>query len=71
MEKIGKNTSFFEIGGDSITAIQFATLCGKADIHMTSAMVFKKPTLSQLALSASTKISQPILQELIVRYPKC
>ena len=49
MEKIGKNTSFFELGGDSISAITLISLCKAIDIELTTTLVFKNSTLSRMA----------------------
>ncbi|KAJ1966699.1 hypothetical protein IWQ62_002300, partial [Dispira parvispora] len=43
------NASFFELGGDSISAIQFAAKCKRAGLDVTVAQVFKTPVLVHLA----------------------
>ncbi|KAJ3325488.1 hypothetical protein HDV06_004347, partial [Boothiomyces sp. JEL0866] len=51
MEHIGKHTTFFELGGDSISAIQLLTFARDVGIILTVASIFKKPTLSLMAKS--------------------
>ena len=49
ISKIGRHTSFFELGGDSISAIQLVAQAEKFGFYLQSAMIFKKPTLIQMA----------------------
>ncbi|KAJ1925785.1 hypothetical protein IWQ60_004348 [Tieghemiomyces parasiticus] len=43
------NASFFELGGDSISAIQLVSRAKRAGLDVTVAQVFKTPILAQLA----------------------
>ena len=49
IEKIGRQTSFFELGGDSISAIQLVSMCASIGLHVDTKTVFKKPTLAMMA----------------------
>ena len=49
VEKIGRHTSFFELGGDSISSIQLVSRCKVIGIHLTTVLIFRKSTLSQMA----------------------
>jgi arthrofactin-type cyclic lipopeptide synthetase C len=48
--KIGRHTSFFEMGGDSISAIQLVSMIEKRGWTLPVNQIFKKPLLSQVAL---------------------
>ncbi|KAH0523777.1 hypothetical protein TsFJ059_008737 [Trichoderma semiorbis] len=52
-EEIGKNDSFLQIGGDSISAIHLVTLAQEHGIQITVASIFADPRLSVVAASAS------------------
>lgn len=54
IKKIGRQTSFFELGGDSISAIQLVVGCRQRDLVLKTVDVFNNPTLSAL----SEKLSQ-------------
>lgn len=59
VDRIGRNTSFFELGGDSISAIQLTVLCSEIGIQVTTSSVFRNPTLVQMAtLTQSNKLIQ-------------
>ncbi|KAJ3205296.1 hypothetical protein HK099_000867, partial [Clydaea vesicula] len=64
ISKIGRHTSFFEIGGDSISAIQLVTKCNDIGLQFSTKDVFSKATLSQISLLKGTKVSA--LPELII-----
>ena len=49
IKKIGRHTSFFELGGDSISSIQLVSKCKLIGIHLTTVLIFRKSTLSQMA----------------------
>jgi amino acid adenylation domain-containing protein/thioester reductase-like protein len=51
-EEIGKNDSFLQIGGDSISAIHLVTLAQETGISLTVATIFADPRLSSVAASA-------------------
>ncbi|GFP57378.1 nonribosomal peptide synthetase lcsA [Trichoderma asperellum] len=50
--EIGKNDSFLQIGGDSISAIHLISLAQEKNILLTVASIFADPRLSAVALSA-------------------
>ncbi|KNC99985.1 amino acid adenylation domain-containing protein [Spizellomyces punctatus DAOM BR117] len=49
LELISRNTSFFELGGDSMSAMRLVALCKKEGIILTTQQIFKTPTLARLA----------------------
>jgi len=53
IQKIGRHTSFFELGGDSISAIQLVSMAEKLDMVLTSSNILKNVTLSRIAKTAS------------------
>ena len=57
--KIGRQTSFFELGGDSISSIQLVARCKSIGIHLTTVLIFRKSTLSQMA-----KLTEDVNQDL-------
>ena len=48
-DKIGINDNFFEIGGDSLTAIKFQTEALKYNIDINYGDIFSSPTIKELA----------------------
>jgi hypothetical protein len=57
LEQIGRHSSFFALGGDSISAIQFVTKASSLGLSgLNSALLFKKPTLSLLGAVLETPI---------------
>lgn len=52
LEKIGGNSSFLKLGGDSITAIQVTSRCRAENIEITVQDILRSKILSQLALKA-------------------
>ncbi|KAJ3201890.1 hypothetical protein HK099_002064, partial [Clydaea vesicula] len=65
ISKIGRQTSFFEIGGDSISAIQLVSKCKDVGLHISTTQVFNKATLSQISSLKSCIVLQ--LPELQIR----
>jgi non-ribosomal peptide synthase protein (TIGR01720 family) len=53
LSEINPDSSFFAVGGDSISAIRVVSKAKQAGISVTSNQIFKTPTLSALASSAS------------------
>ncbi|KAJ1960163.1 hypothetical protein IWQ62_004332, partial [Dispira parvispora] len=47
-------TSFFAIGGDSISAVSFSTLCRKQGLNVTVAKIFTLQTLGAIATDCET-----------------
>ena len=56
---IGKNDSFLQIGGDSISAIRLVSACKKNGLALTVADIFKMPRLGDMA----TMVVQSATQE--------
>ncbi|KAJ1969009.1 hypothetical protein IWQ62_000897, partial [Dispira parvispora] len=48
-------TSFFAIGGDSISAVSFSTLCRKQGLNVTVAKIFTLHTLGAIAMDCETE----------------
>lgn len=55
-EKIGINDNFFEIGGDSLTAIKFQTEALKYKIDINYGDIFSSPTIKELASLKSNNL---------------
>ena len=53
-EKIGARDSFFNLGGDSITAIRLVGVCRAKGISLSATDIFRNPKLCDMALIAST-----------------
>ncbi|KAJ1967319.1 hypothetical protein IWQ62_001936, partial [Dispira parvispora] len=51
-------TSFFTIGGDSISAVSFSTLCRKQGLNVTVAKIFTLQTLGAIATDCETESSK-------------
>ncbi|KAH9119238.1 hypothetical protein AeMF1_007973 [Aphanomyces euteiches] len=52
LTSIRRQTSFFALGGDSISAIRVASKAKSEDLHLTSALVMKNAILSRMASKA-------------------
>lgn len=50
LEQLGLNDSFFVLGGDSLSAMKVVTEARKVGLALTTADVFRKNTISELAL---------------------
>jgi len=48
LERIGRQTSFFELGGDSISSIQLISRCAEIGIHLNTKDIFRYSTLSSM-----------------------
>ncbi|KAI8833232.1 hypothetical protein BJ741DRAFT_566300 [Chytriomyces cf. hyalinus JEL632] len=59
LESVGRSMTFFELGGDSISAIRVAAKCKALGLGVTTALLFKYPTLSQLAVAAPV-VAEPV-----------
>ncbi|KAJ3270426.1 hypothetical protein HDV01_007836 [Terramyces sp. JEL0728] len=69
--KIGRYSSFFEFGGDSISAIQLVGQAKAIGLQLNTTMVFKKSLLLQMALctvseSTRSEIKPIVVPEMIV-----
>jgi amino acid adenylation domain-containing protein/non-ribosomal peptide synthase protein (TIGR01720 family) len=51
--QVGKDQNFFEIGGDSILAIQISIRANEAGLKLAPKQLFQHPTIAQLALVVS------------------
>ncbi|GFP57381.1 nonribosomal peptide synthetase lcsA [Trichoderma asperellum] len=61
-EDIGKNDSFLQIGGDSITAIHLVALAQRSGINLGIASIFANSKLSSIALSVGEGDIEPIYE---------
>lgn len=52
--KIGKQSNFLRLGGDSLSAIQLVTRCRKRGIDLTVQSIFHEPRLVAMAAAATT-----------------
>ncbi|MCP3957288.1 MAG: amino acid adenylation domain-containing protein [bacterium] len=57
-ERIGLDDDFFELGGDSILAIQIVTRAYRDGLRLTTQQVFEQPTIAALA-AVATPALQP------------
>jgi amino acid adenylation domain-containing protein/non-ribosomal peptide synthase protein (TIGR01720 family) len=53
-ERVGIHDEFFELGGDSILAIQIISRAAQAGIHVTAKQLFSHPTIARLAAVAGS-----------------
>lgn len=49
VEKVGIEDSFFELGGDSIKALQVSARLGRFDLKITAGDLFRHPTIKEAA----------------------
>ncbi|HEV2374815.1 MAG TPA: amino acid adenylation domain-containing protein, partial [Streptosporangiaceae bacterium] len=49
LDRVGVNDNFYELGGDSILGIQIAARAARHGIKFGSALLFRKPTISEIA----------------------
>ncbi|KAJ3268000.1 hypothetical protein HDV01_003609 [Terramyces sp. JEL0728] len=66
--KIGRQTTFFELGGDSISAILLATKCIRLGMNISSAVIFQKPTLALMAEAGFNNQTSSSVKELQIRF---
>ncbi|WNG58277.1 amino acid adenylation domain-containing protein [Archangium gephyra] len=57
-ERVGIHDDFFELGGDSILAIQIISRAARAGVHITAKQLFSEPTIARLAAVAGPASSQ-------------
>ncbi|KAJ3307569.1 hypothetical protein HDV04_003117, partial [Boothiomyces sp. JEL0838] len=60
LAEIGRQSSFFELGGDSISAIQLLTAAKDIGLTLSVANIFKRPTLNLMAKTENTLAGRPI-----------
>ncbi|MEO8494264.1 MAG: amino acid adenylation domain-containing protein [Planctomycetota bacterium] len=53
LDQVGVHDNFFDLGGASIQSLEIAAHASERGIEMTPAMMFKHPTIAELAASAS------------------
>ncbi|WNG46961.1 amino acid adenylation domain-containing protein [Archangium minus] len=53
-ERVGIHDDFFELGGDSILAIQIISRAAQAGVHVTAKQLFTHPTIARLATVAGS-----------------
>ncbi|MFY0579909.1 amino acid adenylation domain-containing protein [Cystobacter fuscus] len=53
-ERVGIHDDFFELGGDSILAIQIISRAAQAGLHVTARQLFSHPTVARLAAVAGS-----------------
>jgi non-ribosomal peptide synthase protein (TIGR01720 family) len=58
LDMIGVHDDFFEVGGDSILSIQIVARARQAGMEITPAMLFKYPTIAELAAVVETNQPQ-------------
>ncbi|RUL69472.1 non-ribosomal peptide synthetase [Dyella choica] len=63
MDEVGADTSFFDLGGDSIGVLQLVNHAHKAGLVFTPREVFEHPRVAALARVARTASSAPIIEE--------
>ena len=49
VDRIGQDTTFLEVGGDSISAIQLVELAAQENLSLTTAKIFQSMTLKKMA----------------------
>ncbi|MDC0774070.1 amino acid adenylation domain-containing protein, partial [Streptomyces sp. HD] len=57
VDRVGVHDNFFELGGDSVLSIQFITRARRYGLELTPPMVFRHPTVEQLAAHAGPEES--------------
>src|SRR2546423_11469376 len=61
IEQVGVNDNYFELGGDSVLAIQIIAKAGRAGLHLTPQQIFQHQTVAEMA--AVAKRTQPVEAE--------
>ncbi|PYI13778.1 acetyl-CoA synthetase-like protein [Aspergillus violaceofuscus CBS 115571] len=56
-DTVRADSNFFEIGGDSMTSFQLASLAGREGIHLTEETILNCPVLSDMAKASAPKPS--------------
>jgi natural product biosynthesis luciferase-like monooxygenase protein/amino acid adenylation domain-containing protein/non-ribosomal peptide synthase protein (TIGR01720 family) len=57
VERVGIHDDFFELGGDSILALQIITRARAAGIELSPKQLFQNPTVARLATVAGTRLA--------------
>ncbi|KAI8899390.1 hypothetical protein BC833DRAFT_619492 [Globomyces pollinis-pini] len=66
LERIGKSTTFFELGGDSISAIQLVFKCKEIGWSIQSSFVYKYPSLERMAYAIEQNLKRSNLVKDVV-----
>ncbi len=53
LDRVGRNDNFFDLGGDSISAIQIAARASAAGLKLDPNLVFRRQTVAELATAVS------------------
>ncbi|KAJ3194943.1 hypothetical protein HK101_001504 [Irineochytrium annulatum] len=62
-QSVGRNTSFFELGGDSMSVVRMTVAAAEAGFGFTAANVFKTPFLRDLAAMTANEDKKVLLQQ--------
>ncbi|MDY7019981.1 MAG: amino acid adenylation domain-containing protein [Cyanobacteriota bacterium] len=65
IEQVGIDDNFFEIGGDSILAIQIVSKANQAGIQLTPKQIFQHQTIAELAAIATVETANNTEQGLV------
>ena len=65
LEEVGIHENFFDLGGDSILSIQIIARANQHSIHLSPKMLFKYPTIAELALVSEDKTTVKVEQGLV------
>lgn len=57
IDTIGANDSFFDLGGDSLGAVNFVRACEKQQLPISYDMFYKGPTIGELAKYATGRVT--------------
>jgi len=60
LEKVGVNHNFFELGGDSVNAIQMVSRAAKQGVEMSIQLLFRNQTIAELAIAVEKSQHQSI-----------
>lgn len=59
VKDIGRSDNFFDLGGDSISAIQIVARANHGGIRLTAAQLFDHQTIAELAKAATLEVTKP------------
>ncbi|HEX2252381.1 MAG TPA: amino acid adenylation domain-containing protein, partial [Thermoanaerobaculia bacterium] len=65
-ERVGIHDDFFEIGGDSILALQIVSRASRAGLRLSAAQLFQHPTVARLAVASHGAEAAPAEQGAVV-----
>lgn len=60
LDRIGKQTSFFRLGGDSILAVRLSALARRESIFLSVASIFSHPKLEDMATVTTPYVNSPL-----------